>query len=320
MKKNIDDFFTNEIRTVAIAGHVNPDGDCVGSVTALFLYIQKHFPDISVKLYLEQPKEDLMFLVKPIRAIFEKPAAQKVDLFVTCDVSSFDRIGLAGELFEEAGRTLCIDHHVSNTGFAEETVLVPDVSSCAEVLFYMMEEGKIDLGIAEALYTGMIHDSGVFQYKNTRPETLEAAAALLRKGIDFSSIIDNSFNTRTYVQNRVMGHVLEGCRMYGDGLIVAGSITYEEMDQFGATKKDLDMIVAQLRLTKGVEAAVFVYQTDENEFKVSLRSNNVLNVANVAGKFGGGGHVRAAGCTIEGDVDYAERVIVAAIMAELGVS
>ena len=317
MLTRIDEFFTKEIHTCAIAGHINPDGDCVGSTAALYLYIRKNFPWIDVKLYLEQPKDELMFLPGLCDAIFERPNPEKKDIFVTCDVSAIDRIGQAEELFGLADHTLCIDHHVSNPHFAEKNLVDPEASSCAEVLYYLMDEEKIDSNIAEALYTGIIHDSGVFQYQNTRPETLEAAASLLRKGVPFNEIIDDSFNKRTYLQNRILGYVLCGSRLYADGKIVAGSVTNSEMDRFGATKKDLDIIVSQLRLTKGVEAAVFVYQTGTEEFKVSLRSNSYLDVASVAACFGGGGHVRAAGCTIKGDVDSVEKTIVEAVRAGL---
>jgi phosphoesterase RecJ-like protein len=317
MLTRIDEFFTKEIHTCAIAGHINPDGDCVGSTAALYLYIRKNFPWIDVKLYLEQPKDELMFLPGLCDAIFERPNPEKKDIFVTCDVSAIDRIGQAEELFGLADHTLCIDHHVSNPHFAEKNLVDPEASSCAEVLYYLMDEEKIDSKIAEALYTGIIHDSGVFQYQNTRPETLEAAASLLRKGVPFNEIIDDSFNKRTYLQNRILGYVLCGSRLYADGKIVAGSVTNSEMDRFGATKKDLDIIVSQLRLTKGVEAAVFVYQTGTEEFKVSLRSNSYLDVASVAACFGGGGHVRAAGCTIKGDVDSVEKTIVEAVRAGL---
>ncbi|MBR0378684.1 MAG: bifunctional oligoribonuclease/PAP phosphatase NrnA [Lachnospiraceae bacterium] len=317
MLTRIDEFFTKEIHTCAIAGHINPDGDCVGSTAALYLYIRKNFPWIDVKLYLEQPKDELMFLPGLCDAIFERPNPEKKDIFVTCDVSAIDRIGQAEELFGLADHTLCIDHHVSNPHFAEKNLVDPEASSCAEVLYYLMDEEKIDSKIAEALYTGIIHDSGVFQYQNTRPETLEAAASLLRKGVPFNEIIDDSFNKRTYLQNRILGYVLCGSRLYADGKIVAGSVTNSEMDRFGATKKDLDIIVSQLRLTKGVEAAVFVYQTGTEEFKVSLRSNSYLDVAAVAACFGGGGHVRAAGCTIKGDVDSVEKAIVEAVRAGL---
>ena len=307
----IDDFLSNDLQTCVISGHVSPDGDCVGSVSALYLYIRKNFPEIDVKFYVERPKESLMFLPVLGEALFEYDEESALpDLFITCDVSSLDRIGVVPELFQKAKRTLCVDHHVSNQGFADDNIIDPDASSCAEVLFYCMDESKIDREIAEALYTGIVHDSGVFQYANTRPETMEAAAALMRKGVNFCDIIENSFNIRTYVQNRVMGYVLSRCRQYSDGQIVTGSITLEEMAAYGADKKDLDMIVSQLRLTQGAEAAVFIYQTGTNEFKVSLRSNSYLDVAEAASLFGGGGHVRAAGFTLSGDEDFVEKKII----------
>ena len=313
----IDDFLTHDLHTCVISGHVNPDGDCVGSVSALYLYIRKYFPEIDVRFYIERPKDALMFLPILREALFEYEESEQPDLFITCDVSSLDRIGVVPELFKKSKRTLCVDHHVSNPGFADDNIIDPDASSCAEVLFYCMDESKIDTEIAEALYTGIVHDSGVFQYSNTRPETMEAAAALMRRGINFCDIIENSFNIRTYVQNRVMGYVLSRSRQYSEGKIVAGSITLDEMAAYGADKKDLDMIVSQLRLTRGAEAAVFIYQTGTDEFKVSLRSNTYLDVAEAAALFGGGGHVRAAGFTAAGDEGFVEKKIIEVLKARL---
>ncbi len=317
MHSRLEDFFTDKVHTCAIAGHVNPDGDCVGSTAAMYLYIKKYFPRIDAELYLERPKDSLMFLPGISDAVFEKPETKKYDLFVTCDVSNTERIGLAGDLFGEADHTLCIDHHVSNPGFADVNFIDADASSCAEVLFYLMGEERIDRDIAIALYTGIIHDSGVFQYKNTRAETLKAAAFLIEKGIPFSDIIEKSFNSRTYIQNKVLGYVLCRCELQFDGRIISGCITSEEMSSLGATRQDLDIIVSQMRLTEGVEAAVFVYQTGDEEFKVSFRSNNYLDVAAVAGRFGGGGHVRAAGCTVNGDIKYVLSAVLEAAGAEL---
>ena len=142
MLTRIDEFFTKQIHSCAIAGHVNPDGDCVGSVAAMYLYIRKYFPWIDVRLYLEQPKDELMFLPGLKDAIFERPKAGKTDLFITCDVSAIDRIGLAEELFGMAEHTLCVDHHVSNPHFAENNLVDAEASSCAEVLFYLMGKDR----------------------------------------------------------------------------------------------------------------------------------------------------------------------------------
>ena len=296
----LDDIFTKSIKTCAIVGHVSPDGDAVGSVTALYGYVRKNFPWIDVDLYIERPKESLMFLPGLADAFFDTPEDSARDLFVSCDVSSTDRFGVAGNLFPLAKKTFCVDHHISNPLFADINVVDADASSCAEVLYNLMDPAKIDLDIATSLYTGIIHDSGVFQYSNTRGQTLRIAADLLERGVSASRIIDESFNQRTMRQSRILGKVLQESMLYVDGKVIVGSVTLDDMNTYEVTKKDLDGIVSELRLVKGVLAAVFIYETEPSVFKVSLRSNGDLDVSRAAGTFGGGGHIKAAGCTIEG--------------------
>lgn len=298
----LDDVFDKSIKTCAIVGHVSPDGDAVGSTTALFGYIRKNYPWINVELYLEKPKESLMFLPGLAEAFFESPEDHVPDLFVSCDVSSTDRFGVAGNLFPLAKKTFCVDHHISNPLFADINVVDADASSCAEVLYNLMDPTKIDLDIATSLYTGIIHDSGVFQYSNTGGKTLRIAADLLEMGVPASRIIDESFNQRTMRQSRILGKVLQESMLYMDGKVIVGSVTLEDMNTFEVIKKDLDGIVSELRLVKGVLAAVFIYETEPSVFKVSLRSNGELDVSRVAGAFGGGGHIKASGCTIEGQL------------------
>ena len=298
--EKLSEVLTEEVKTVAIAGHINPDGDCIGANTGLYLYIRKNFPLMDVKLYLEQPKEALRQLKGVGDAISEEPKDYPADLFISCDASEAERIAVAGKLLASAKQSVCIDHHISNTGFADINVIVPDASSSAEVLYRLLDDDKIDKDCAAALYTGIIHDSGVFQYKNTTPETMVTAANLMKKGIDFNGIINNSFNTRTFKENQILGRtLLESVLMLEDKVIV-GTVTLRDMKFYDVTKQDLDGIVSQMRLTKGVEVAVFIYEVEPEIFKVSLRSNNYVDVAEIAAHFDGGGHVRAAGCTMNG--------------------
>ena len=298
----LDEVFTKSIKTCAIVGHVSPDGDAVGSTTALFLYIRKNYPWIDAELYIERPKESLMFLPGLLDAFFDTPEDSVRDLFVSCDVSSIDRLGVAGNLFPLAKKTFCIDHHISNPRFADINVVDANASSCSEVIYGLMDPEKIDLDIATSLYTGIIHDSGVFQYSNTGSRTLRVAADLLERGVPASRIIDESFNQRTMRQSRILGKVLQDSLLYMDGKVIAGSVTMGDMLEFDVTKKDLDGIVSELRLVTGVLAAVFIYETEPSVFKVSLRSNGDLDVSRAAGAFGGGGHIKAAGCTITGEL------------------
>ena len=305
----LDDIFTKSIKTCAIVGHVSPDGDAVGSTATLFLYVRRNYPWIDAELYLERPKESLMFLPGLADAFFDTPEDSVRDLFVSCDVSSTDRFGVAGNLFPLAKKTFCIDHHVSNPLFADINVVDAEASSCAEVLYGLMDPAKIDLDIATALYTGLVHDSGVFQYSNTRGKTLRVAADLLERGVPASRIIDESFNQRTMRQSRILGKVLQESKLYMDGKVIVGSVTLGDMSSFEVTKKDLDGIVSEMRLVQGVLAAVFIYETEPGVFKVSLRSNGDLDVSRAAGTFGGGGHIKAAGCTIQGTIPNVRRML-----------
>lgn len=299
--ENIEEILPADVHTIGVAGHVNPDADCIGSTTALCQYLEGLGHGYEIDLYLEEPKDALKFLPYYENARHTATQGKVYDLFVTCDVSSPDRIGVASELFHAAKKTVCIDHHVSNAGFADRNHVLGDASSCCEVLADLFDIKRVDRNIAESLYTGIVGDTGVFQYSNTSPHTMRVAADLMEKGINHNKLIDESFNRRTFDQNRVMGYALEHAESHLDGRVITSVITDEDMGRFGVTAKDLDLIVSQLRLTTGAEAAIFLYQKDQDEYKISLRSNDYLDVAKVAAQFGGGGHVRAAGASAKGD-------------------
>ena len=228
--KRIEEVISDEIGSVAIAGHVNPDGDCVGSSCALYLYLKKRFPGISeMDLYLEFVPPELRFL-KGTRESLQKAVSGKCyDLFITCDVSEYERIAVAKDLFNLAKRRVAIDHHITNTGFADINHIIPDASSCAEVLTGLLDLDEVDTDIAECLYTGIINDCGVFQYSNTRPETLRAAARLMEKGAACSKIIDESFNMRSFRKQRMLGKALGESRLCLDGQVIMTCVTEEDM-------------------------------------------------------------------------------------------
>lgn len=291
--------YLDGVSTVGIAGHVNPDGDCVGSTVSMYLYLKENYPQIQTDLYLESIKPELGYL-KDVKESKKEWNGTKYDLFITLDVSAKDRLCVDEEAFSQAGRTLCIDHHVSNRGFADDNYIRPEASSACETLYELLDEDKISKDVAEALYTGIIHDSGVFQYSCTGPRTMEIAGKLMAKGIAFARIIDESFNQRTYLQQQILGRTLMECIRLIDGQCIVGIVNQKQMDFYGVTRQDLDGIVSQLRMTRGVEVAIFLYEIGPQEYKVSLRSNQYVDVNKVAMEFGGGGHVRAAGCTLHG--------------------
>lgn len=287
--------------SVVILGHVRPDGDCLGSTLGLYHYIQTNYPAIRAAVYLEESSPKFGYLAG-YDAILHETDEERYELCICLDCGDEERLGSFGVFLANASKSLCLDHHITNTRFCEVNLVSENASSTCEVLFEQLDEEKIDKAAAECLYTGLIHDTGVFKYSCTSARTMEIAGKLMAKGIDFGSIIDNSFYKKTYVQNQILGRALLESITFLDGKCIFSALRQSEMEFYGVNGKDMDGIIDQLRLTEGVEVAIFMYQTGPQEFKVSLRSQNAVDVSRIASYFGGGGHVRAAGCTMSGRI------------------
>lgn len=304
------------VTSVGISGHVRPDGDCVGSVMAVYNYITAYHPEIEVMAYLE-PISNVFYFLKNTDKICTEVPSKVHDLFIVLDCGDEMRLGERQKGFTLAKHTLCVDHHISNQAFADENVIVPDASSTCELVFEMLETDKITKEIAECLYTGIAHDTGVFQYSCTSAQTMNIIGTLMEKGIDYSKIIDDTFYTKTYNQNRILGYALLNSTLYLDGKVILSYVTKEMMQEFGCNPKDLDAIVSQLRVTKGITVAVFLYQNEDGSYKASFRVNGEFDVAEIAMIFGGGGHVKAAGCTMHVPLEQAISLILAEIEKRL---
>lgn len=300
-----------QAKTVAIGGHVRPDGDCVGSCMGLYQYIKKNFAQIQVDVYLEDIPEcfKAMFpITKEIKHAIDKD--KTYDLFIALDCGDAARLGFSGVLFEQAKSTFCVDHHISNRSFADENYIIPEASSTAELVYRLLEKEKIDTNVAECLFMGIVHDTGVFQYSSTSPETMEIAADLMRKSIRANQIIDKTYYEKTYAQNRILGRALLESTLTLDGKCIVSAISKETMNFHGVIPKDLEGIVSQLRVTQGVEVAIFLYEIGQDEYKISLRASGDVDVSKVAEYFGGGGHKKAAGFTMNGQTkDIVERIL-----------
>lgn len=288
--------------SIMIAGHIRPDGDCVGSCISTYLYLKKIYPEKEIKVYMEHLPETFAFLDEGSQIITNTLDEKDVDLFIALDSSTTDRLGEAEPLFLRAGKTVCIDHHISNKAYAGENYIEPEASSTCEVLFGLMDETLIDREIATPLYLGIIFDSGVFRYSNTSRRTLEIAGKLIETGIPFWDYIDKCFYERTYTQTQLLGRTLLGSMRVMDGKIIVATITRRMMEFYEAETEDIDGIIDQMRITKGVEVAILLHEVGEQAYKVSMRSNEYVDVSRIAAYFGGGGHKKAAGCTMQGSV------------------
>ncbi len=286
------------ITSAAVAGHVRPDGDSVGSCLAVYNYIIDNYPDIRVDIYLE-PIPDKFSFLKNADHIKDPDAADGTgmyDVFFSLDCGDEERLGAAFSFFRTAGKTVCIDHHVTNSSFADVNEVHPEASSTSELLYRMMDADLITEETAECLYVGIALDTGIFRYPCTSPLTMRIAGDLMKKGIPYPEIVDRVYCIRTYPQQRIRGKAFAGSKLYLDGECIVSVITKEDMDSCGAVHDDLDEIVSDLRSTSGVEVSVFLYETDEG-YKISLRSASRVDVARIAQIFGGGGHARAAGAS-----------------------
>lgn len=288
------------VTDVVLLGHLNPDGDCVGTTLGLYNYLKENRPELRVDLYLDHPAEKFSYLTGFSQIRTELEPEKTYDLCITMDSSDTERLGVFLPYFETAGKTLCIDHHRTNRSFAMENVVNGAASSCSEVLYELLEKEKISFAAAECLYTGIVHDTGVFKYNNTSKRTMEIAGALLSYGLDSARIIDDSFYRKTYIQNQLLGRALLGSFRFMNDTCICSVLFQKDLEAYGASSQDLDGIIDQLRVTEGVECAVFIYEKQPGEFKVSMRSNNLVDVSRIAASFGGGGHIRAAGCTMNG--------------------
>ena len=312
----IDELLAN-VETVGIAGHIKPDGDCTGSTLALYNYIRDNYPKLQVTLYLEPIPNIFKFLKRSQEIVSDFSSDAQYDLFFSLDCGDGGRLGGAIRYFDAAKQTVCIDHHISNQSFADLNDIQPEASSTSELVFELLDEEKITKEIAECLYVGIVHDTGVFQYSCTSSRTMNIAGRLMDKGINYPDIVDKTFFEKTFEQNQILGTALLKAKRYFDDRCIACIITEKDMAACHALPKHLEGIVAQLRSTKGVDVAILIYENADGTYKVSMRTNGAVDVAAICVSHGGGGHVRAAGVTMTGDPEVIQQTLLEDVRAQL---
>ena len=308
-------------KSVMITGHTGPDGDCVGSCLGLYHFIRENYPQIRVDVRLEEVPKVYRAIPGADQILTQAEDDVTYDLVITSDASARDRFETFARYFDSASYRICIDHHISNTGFADENYIVPGASSASEIVADIIVgiagEAAISYNIAYALYVGMICDSGVFKYSCTGRRTMEIAGMLMEKGIPYTAMIDDFFYRKTFRQNLVLARCLQLCRLEAGGRLILCRLDQQEQQALEASHDDLEGIVAQMRLTEGVEAAIFSYEKEDGSWKFSLRSDHIIDVSRIASAYGGGGHMRAAGFSLTSDAACAEQALVREMEAQL---
>ena len=298
-------------KTIAISGHLDPDGDAIGASVGLLLFLKKALHDVRIDVLSGNVKDSLKRYMPNVNDIcFDGISdVEKYDVFIMLDTAD-DRLGNATEYYNNAVKKINIDHHESNSGCGDVSYIKPDVSSTSELIYDIIEDSVlpdgrkgselIDEDIARALYIGIITDTGVFKYSNTSERTMQVGGRLMTylKTIEPGTLIDNIFYAKSYIQNQILGRALLESMLFRDGTCIVSVLDEKTMDFYHVDGKDTDGIVSQLMLTDGVKIAIFLHEIKPMTYKVSLRSDGSVNVAAIASFYGGGGHDRAAGCTI----------------------
>lgn len=290
-----------EADTIAILGHISPDGDCVGSCLGLYNYIIEHYSKERVQVYLEPFSKDFRFLNGADLVCHNTDEDFSYDLAISLDCGDLLRHGDFGKYFASAKKTACVDHHISNQGFGDYCVVDLEASSASEAVFKLLNDTALSKECAEAFYLGIVHDTGVFKHNSTSKKTMEIAGLLISLGAKSDYIIDHTFYKKTFIQNKLLGLALSKAELFLDGKLIVTCITMDDFASIKASRMDTDGIVDQLRITEGVEVACFVYEKYPGDFKYSLRSNGLVNVNLIATALGGGGHIRAAGVQVKAD-------------------
>ena len=301
--------------SIVILTHQNPDGDAVGSALAMNLALKELGKNADV-IIPEYPK--IFSFLPSMESVKQESDIEKYDLAISVDCSTIKMLNGFAKYFEDAKVKISIDHHSTNTMFGDINFVNPDAPACAQILIGIFSHFgiEIDKEIGTCILTGIITDTGGFKYAGVTAETFEFVAFLLNRGINVSKIYRRVLQMKTkpnFELHRIANNRLE---FLEDGKIAYTYITMEDEQSVGAETGDHEGIVENGRDVEGVEVSIFVRETDEG-LKVSLRSNEYVNVADVALMFGGGGHQRAAGILMQGTREQVKEKLVYQIKAQI---
>lgn len=288
----------DKAKSIVILNHVNMDGDAMGSAFSLSGALSSSGKKVKVAVEEEPPE-----YLKGLCDEYILSSDEVFDLAISVDCGDMGRLGARKDIFTSAKRTVCIDHHVSNTGFADVNYIKPEASSTSEIIFELLSFLNLPVTkrAADQLFAGIITDTGGFKYSNTTPESFAYSGALLKMGADISEICIEIYESDSLSKLKLKSRCLDSIELYNGGKISAAVLTKKDFEETGASLSDSEGFSQIGRGIAGVEASFFI--TVYDTVKVSLRSKRFVDVSKIAAHFGGGGHKRASGFSLSGDTD-----------------
>ena len=300
-----------EADSLAMACHIGPDGDALGSMLALATAAARHGKDVSPSFGEPFTLPDTFRFLDTSLLVHPTEVPSEPEVMVTFDAGSIDRLGELRGPAERADTLIVIDHHVTNTGFGHHNLISGDAAATAEIVIEVLDElgWELDEGIATALLTGLVTDTGRFQYSNTRPATMRAAARLLEAGARPEVVGQHVYEEMPFGYLHAAGAVLSRAVLEEDRRFVWSVLTMADLGAAGIGLDDTDPLIDQIRLARQSDVAALFKDLGGGRVKASLRSRGRVDVGRIAVELGGGGHHNAAGFTFTGTVDDAVEAV-----------
>lgn len=297
---------------IALTAHVSPDGDSIGSMLGLYSFLKSISK--SVDAYSSDPPPEVFSFLPGYGAIKRScdTISKKYQVLVVLDCGSIDRSGECVCLREQSDMIINIDHHLTNSRFADISLIDSGASSTGELVYRIIKSSGFSIteDVACCLYTAILTDTGNFRYSNTTSLTHRIAGELIDTGIDFGHIYEMIYNNYKYQDIVLMSRAMSSISLYCGGKVAFMYLLQSDLDGLSFEDINTSDYINYARDIGGVEAAAFAKGTAAAEFRVSFRSKNDVDVRAICEKFGGGGHAKAAGCTMKGSLEEVRNLII----------
>ncbi len=303
-------------KNILIFSHINPDGDTLGSMCALYSVILDNYKKKCDMVSLSKIPDVYSFLshINDVKHIDDIDKSREYDLVINVDVAAIERICDGQILFNKAKSTVNIDHHKTNTAYADLNFINPDASSTGEVLFGCFKEMELNVNLDAAicLYTAILTDTGSFRFDNTKPSTFECASKLVEIGVNPSDIYKRVYESDSKTLVMFQAYCVSKAKFLDNDKIAYTTVYKKDMEKFSANDECMEGLTEKLRAIVSTRIAFVAKEMKSGGTKISMRSK-FADVAEICEVFGGGGHKFASGCTIKAPVEQAVEKILAEI-------
>lgn len=301
-----------ESNLIYVVAHINPDGDAIGSTFAIYFALKELGKDVHVVM----PSYSTVFDFLPgIDTRVDNIKEDEYDLLIALDSSDHTRLALSEEDFNKAKKVIMMDHHQMSRPYGDFRYIYDLKSSASEIAYLFIKELGIEFtsDIATLLYTGIMTDTGSFNYNNTSAATLRAAAELVEFGAKYIEVCKKLNDTMKEAKLRLVAKTIDNMESFYDGKFKYSYVSYEDINKLGINDEESEGMTNYLRSIEGCEVAAYVRGRSDGTLKVSMRSNGKVDISRIAIEFGGGGHPRAAGYTMRESLEIEKEKLIKAV-------